>query len=92
MHQIGGSIAEPSLEQNQPNSRRIDLRTGFIIGFKIGFEPVSPSIPAREESVSVDPLIPRPWKHQSSHPLDQILSDINTVLQTRSKIKNLCAF
>jgi len=42
--------------------------------------------------VSMDPLTPRPWKHQSSHPLDQILSDINTGVQTRSKIKNFCAF
>jgi len=31
--------------------------------------------------VSVDPLTPRPWKHQSSHPLDQILSDLNTRVQ-----------
>jgi len=35
---------------------------------------------------------PRPWKHQSSHPLDQILSNINTGVQTRSKLKNYCAF
>jgi len=35
---------------------------------------------------------PRPQKHQSSHPLDQILFDINTRVQTRSKLKNYCAF
>jgi len=64
----------------------------YKIGFRTGFEPISPSIPAREESVFVHPLIPRPWKHQSSHPLDQILSDINTGVQTRSKLKKLCAF
>jgi len=39
----------------------------------------------------VDPLTPRPWKHQRSHPLEQILSDINTGVQTRSKLKNFCA-
>ena len=42
--------------------------------------------------MSVNPFTPRPWKHQSSHPLDQILSDIDTGVQTRSKLKNLCAF
>jgi len=96
LHQTGGSVAKPSLEQNQPNSSRTDLRTdsriGLEIGFRIGFKPVSPSIPTREESVSVDPLSPQTWKHQSSHPLDQILSDINTGVQTRYKLKNLCAF
>ena len=35
---------------------------------------------------------PRPWKHQSSHPLDQILFDINTGVQIRSKLKKYCAF
>jgi len=88
----GERVAEPSLEQNQPNSPRADLRIRSRAGLETGFEPISPSIPAREESVFVDPLIPRPSKHQSSHPLDQILSDINTRVQTRSKLKNLCAF
>ena len=79
LNQSGGSFTEPDLEQhrpNQPNSPRIGLKTGSRTGLKIGFttgpELVSPSIPTRVESVSVDPLTPRPWKHQSSHPLDQI--------------------
>jgi len=42
--------------------------------------------------VSVDTLTARPSKHQSSHPLDQILSDLNTGVQTRSQLKNFCAF
>ena len=61
-------------------------------GSRTGSEPVSLSIRARVESVPVDPLTSRPWKHQSSHPLDQILSDIHTGVQTRSKLKNFCAF
>jgi len=54
-------------------------------------ESVSPSTQERLVSISVNPFIPRPWKHQSSHPLDQIMSDINTRVQTRSKLRNSCA-
>jgi len=100
LNQTGGSTAKPSLDQNHPDSSRIGWETGSRIGSEIGSttglgtvpEPVSPSISARVESVSVDPFTPRPWKHQSSHPLDQILSDINAGVQTRSKLKNLYAF
>jgi len=96
LNQTGGSTTEPSLEQNQPITPETDSRTGFKIGSgtspKIVPEPVLPSIQARVESVSVDPLTPRPWKHQSSHPLHQILSDLNTGVQTGSKLKNFCAF
>lgn len=42
--------------------------------------------------MSVNPFTPRPWKHQSSHPLDQIMSNIDTGVQTRSKLGNFCAF
>jgi len=72
------------------------LKTGSRTGLKIDSrtcpEPISPNIPARVESMSVDPLTPQPWKHQSSHPLDQILPDINAGVQTRSKLKNFYAF
>jgi len=83
LNQTGGSVAEPSLEQNQPNSPRTGSRTSS----RTISELISPSIPARVESVSVDPLTPRPWKHQSSHHLDQILSDINTGVQTKPNLK-----
>ena len=71
LNQTGGSTAKPGLEQNQLNtpetSSRIGVETGFRTGSGIGSrtapEPVSPSIQARVESVSVDPLNPRPWKH-----------------------------
>jgi len=96
LNQLGGSIDEPSLEQNRPNYPRTDLRIGSRTGTKTGFrivsKPISLSIPTKVESVSVDPLAPRPWKHQSLHPLENFLSDINTGVQTRSKLKTFCAF
>ena len=35
---------------------------------------------------------PRAWKHYRSHPLDQILTDLNSRVQTRSRLKNFCVF
>ncbi|XP_069152712.1 uncharacterized protein [Solanum lycopersicum] len=32
------------------------------------------------------------WKHSSSHPLDNLISPLNSGIQTRSKIRNLVAF
>jgi len=100
LNQTGGSTAEPCLEQNQPNTPgtgsrtclRSGLRIGSGIGSRIVFKHVSPSIQARVESGYVDPSTPRPWKYQSSHPLNQILSDLNTRVQTRSQLRNFCAF
>jgi len=40
----------------------------------------------------MDWFISQRWKHQGSHPLDQITSDINTGVQTRSKLRNSYAF
>ena len=34
----------------------------------------------------------KPWKHQNSHPLELIISDIEMGTQTRSQLKNFCAF
>jgi len=96
LNQTGGSTAEPSLQQNQPNTPKTGSRTGSGTGFRTDsgtvLEPVSPSIQARVESVSVDPLTPRPWKHRSSHPLDQNIFELNTRVQTRWQLKNFCAF
>jgi len=54
------------LEQNEPNTPETGSRTGPKTGFRIGsgtgtrtvLETISPSIQAREESMSVDPLTP----------------------------------
>ena len=40
----------------------------------------------------MDSPAPRAWKHYRSHPLDQILSNLDSGVQTRSKLKNFCAF
>ena len=84
LNQTGGSIAEPNLEQNQPNTPEIGSRTGsgtdLEIGSKTGSEtvskPVLPSIQARVESVSMDPLTPRPCclLYTSPSPRDGLLS------------------
>ena len=35
---------------------------------------------------------PKPWKHQKSHPMELIVSDIRKGTQTRSQLRNFCAF
>ncbi|XP_021766699.1 uncharacterized protein LOC110731177 [Chenopodium quinoa] len=35
---------------------------------------------------------PKPWKHQRSHPLDKIISDLSKGTQTRSQLRKFCAF
>ena len=61
-NQTGRSTAETSLEQNQPITPETGIRTGSRTGSGTGsrkvYEPVSPSIQARLENVSVDPLTP----------------------------------
>ena len=32
------------------------------------------------------------WKHQSSHPLQNILTPLNSGISTRSKLRSMCAF
>ena len=42
--------------------------------------------------MAMDSPAPRAWKHHKSHHLDQILTDLNSGVQIRSKLKNFCAF
>jgi len=58
-------------------------------GSRIYPDLVSSSV---QERLSATPLTPRAWKHQSSQPLDLILSDINIAVQTWTKVRNYCAF
>jgi len=60
-------------------------------GARTGPEQCSPKNRAREESVAMDSPAPRTWKHYGSHPLDQILTNLNSGVQTRFRLKNFCA-
>lgn len=51
------------------------------------------SVPGNNEAgSSSNQFHPKPWKHQSSHPYDQIISDLGKGTQTRAQIRNFCAF
>ncbi|XP_074298014.1 uncharacterized protein LOC141628816 [Silene latifolia] len=54
-------------------------------------------LPNRTESRTVqstpelETFVPRRWKHQSSHPMDNILTVIHEGVKTRSLLKKICA-
>ena len=68
------------------DSSESGARTGTEIGLITVSEPGSPHNQAEDRPIS------RSWKHQKSHPLDQILTDLDSGVQTRSRLKNFCAF
>jgi len=80
------------LEQNNTNSSETGSITGIETGPRTVSEPGSPNNQAEYDNVTDDRPAPRTWKHQKSHPLDQILTDLNSGVQTRSRLMNFCAF
>jgi len=84
--QTGGTSAEPCLQQRSTENPELDARLRTETGPVTVSEPGSPHNQAEERPVL------RTWKHQKSHPLDQILADLNSGVQTRSRMKNFCAF
>jgi len=84
--QIEGTPAEPCLQQRSIDIPESGARTGTETGPVPVSEPGSPHDQAAERPVL------RTRKHKKSHPLDQILTDLNSGVQTRSRIKNFCAF
>ena len=98
--QIGGTVTEPCLQQDQNTNPETVFRTDVQIGTSTdsGIGPrIDPALSSSkgqviEESVTIDQPVSRAWKHSRSHPIDQILTDLNSGVQTRSKLKNFCAF
>jgi len=83
---MGGTSTESYLEQKTTDNPE----TGTRIGTKTG--PGTVSEPGSPNNQAEDRPIPRSWKHHKSHPLDQILTDLNFGVQTGSRLKNFCAF
>jgi len=54
----------------------------------------NPECEEDESAADVEEVITRKsgWKHQSSHPLDNLISPLNSGIQTRSKTRNLVAY
>ncbi|XP_021728393.1 uncharacterized protein LOC110695472 [Chenopodium quinoa] len=75
-HQENGEVPQPDEQVNEEQAEEAE-----------GTEPEAPQIgvPARE-------FQPRPFKYQGSHPTDLIISDIGKGTQTRSQMRNYCAF
>ncbi|XP_074283797.1 uncharacterized protein LOC141608335 [Silene latifolia] len=44
-----------------------------------------------QSTPETETFVPRRWKHQSSHPMDNILTDIHEGVKTRSSLRNFCA-
>ena len=84
--QTGGTSAESCLEQKNTSSPETGSRAGTETGSRTVSEPGSPNNQAEDRP------IPRTWKHKKSHPLDQILTDLNSGVQIRSRLKIFCAF
>jgi len=80
------------LEQTNTNSPEIDSRTGTKTGSRTISKLGSPNSQVEYDNVTEDKPALRTWKHQRSHPLDQILTDLNSGVQTRSRLKNFCTF
>jgi len=79
------------LEQNSTSSPETGSRTGTETGPRTVSKPRSPNNQVEHNNVTEDRPVPKTWKHKKSHPLDQILIDLNFGVQIRSRLKNFCA-
>jgi len=66
--------------------------SGARIGTETETGPVTVFGPGSPYNQAEDRPVFRTWKYQKSHPLDQILTDLNSGVQTRSRLKSFCAF
>ena len=74
------------MQQRTTENPESGARTETEIG------PITVSEPGSPHSQDEDRPVLRTWKHKKSHPLNQILTDLNSGVQTRSRLKNFCAF
>ena len=79
------------MEQKITDNPETGARIGTETGPGTVSEPRSSNNQAEYDEYEHRP-VPKTWKHQKSHPLDQILTDLNSGVQTRSKLKNFCTF
>ncbi|XP_070054083.1 golgin IMH1-like [Nicotiana tomentosiformis] len=62
---------------------------------QISREPVHEPIPQQQNTEGTsrgNQLVVKPYKYQSSHPIENIITDSTSEIKTRSSLKNLCAF
>ena len=59
--------------------------SGATIGTEI--DPETVSEPGSPQNQAEDRHVLTTWKYQKSHPLDQILTDLNSGVQTRSSLR-----
>ena len=84
--QTGGTTAETCLEKDKDNIPDTGTRTVLQTGASTRSETGARTAPghgslenqAREEGVAMHSPAPRAWKHYRSHPLDQILTHLNS--------------
>ena len=86
--QTGRTSAEPCLQQRTTENPE----SGARIGTETETGPVTVFGPGSPYNQAEDRPVFRTWKYQKSHPLDQILTDLNSGVQTRSRLKNFYAF
>ncbi|XP_070008194.1 uncharacterized protein [Nicotiana sylvestris] len=58
-------------------------------------EPVHKPVPQKQnmgEAPNRNQLVVKPYKYQSSHPIENILTDPTSGVKTRSQLKNMCDF
>ncbi|MCD7463353.1 hypothetical protein HAX54_050393 [Datura stramonium] len=82
--------SEPRKELENSGGTNPEIMVGPEEG--TGEETSSDPVP-KTQNDNPRELIMRIWKHQSSHPLDQIITDLNKGIQTRASMRNfLCLF
>ncbi|XP_074300322.1 uncharacterized protein LOC141631565 [Silene latifolia] len=95
----------PPASQNGANSSRGNEECSEPTTNQIETNPQTPShnIPhatvtdtvasePNETNEASNTLVPKKWKHQGSHPLSNLTSDLTSGIKTRSSLQNHCAF